>query len=269
MSSDNPKPSPSSTDEAKFQPPFAPTGTSPQADTAAEGLINAAAKHAFPAHPAPPRDDDAQEAKEASAPGIKDEPVGEEEEQPIATGTPLDEIKTPVLERGVSGKLSTLTESPVREKQSSAARSEATQPEAESSAPSRLAAGEGTEPRVRPKRRDTADTLTPKPSVPQLRKPPAGSSGSTQGSGSSRPRSFTVDVQISTTRRGQERTRSRTTDLARPPMLDRDIGSVSGKLYSIPDNPCHPPLSTAVFGGITRRFLAMSITGRLPVDCLV
>jgi sterol 3beta-glucosyltransferase len=79
------------------QPPFPEPGTTAPQDPPAkhpnaERLLNAAARHVFPEHPAPDPEDDEDNAQ-------LNKPDGEmrqtREEEPLLRGTPLDELMTP------------------------------------------------------------------------------------------------------------------------------------------------------------------------------
>ena len=216
--------------EAELQPPpFAPHATypddraSPPAHPRAEAFVNATAQHVFPERPGPKqgdgdeRDKDVGVTQEGRTKGDKDEDEQEDEEQqPILIGTPLDEMKTPVFERGMSS----------------------------------LDMATGQEPRGRtrnpPRRQDTTDTIRPGQTSSLVAAIPEGPDG--RGSSderhvsSSSPSPFGAERDTSsagpTTRtstrarvsKGKEPVRRGRQDTL-PEM--REIGSVSHP-------PCHP-----------------------------
>ena len=63
-------------------------------------MINATAQHIFPEQPAPSKAEGVQ--KEVKRDGVDSETEGEEErdEEPLIGGTPLEEMKTPMVEAG-------------------------------------------------------------------------------------------------------------------------------------------------------------------------
>ena len=88
-----------------IRPPFLPTGVFPGKRSSvphphAEDVINATAQHVFPERPAPRQGEGAD--KDVRRDGVisESEDDAEREEEPIIGGTPLEDIKTPMLERG-------------------------------------------------------------------------------------------------------------------------------------------------------------------------
>lgn len=79
--------------------PFPARGTepdpAPHIHPNTEALLNAAAKHVFPDHPAPPKDnkDVTREAQRAKRENER------QDQRPLMHGTPLDEMQTPMFER--------------------------------------------------------------------------------------------------------------------------------------------------------------------------
>jgi hypothetical protein len=111
--STNPEHLSSASPELNKQPPFPEPGTGshrdpPQKHPHAERLINAAARHLAPEKPAPSKEDDDDEDAQVSKPGAYEREAREEE--PLLTGTPLDELTTPGIGLPASPKVDTIKE---------------------------------------------------------------------------------------------------------------------------------------------------------------
>ncbi|WWC86113.1 uncharacterized protein L201_000984 [Kwoniella dendrophila CBS 6074] len=112
MSSSNPTDEPTPprqpTDPNLYAPPFPPAGTSPDRreptpkHPIADQIINAAAKHVIPTHPAPGKDENGENDHPPDiSKGLEQGNIEKEfkEERPIISGTPLDELPyTPAFE---------------------------------------------------------------------------------------------------------------------------------------------------------------------------
>lgn len=98
--------SPRPPEQSPPNPPFPPAGVAPHSRSPppehpdAEAFVNAAAQHVFPEHPAPRKGEDIEE--DVKRDGVDDVNAKEEEreEEPLIGGTPLEEMKTPMRERG-------------------------------------------------------------------------------------------------------------------------------------------------------------------------
>lgn len=98
--------------ELSKQPPFPEAGThqegqAPAKHPYAEHVINAAAKHVIPDHPAPNADDDEDKA-DINKPTKREKEHREEE--PLLRGTPLEELMTPGIGLAAAPQTGTIQE---------------------------------------------------------------------------------------------------------------------------------------------------------------
>ena len=204
-------------DAAKFQPPFPPSGSEDSTQAGTEALFNAAAVHTLPEHPAPSAKDegthrdvaekDGGEAHGRAVKAISEEEGEDEAEESIVAGTPLDELKTPVLEKGKSAQLAPSLEVEKSQKIDSAAQADdavksATRTGAIDEPKDEMCedtgakcaadteSGAQTDPQpvlYRAKRQDTSETVRPKRSMTSIGVPGADSSSTTGQAGRARP----------------------------------------------------------------------------------